>query len=248
MSESHTSEFRWNEKCLVTDYPRTQREFFFQKYYDFFKQLAETRAGSAFRGRQKVLEVGCGRCTIGQYFAADGNDVTCSDVSAYAMEIAEKNFSRANLRGTMVKADARELPFADGSFDLTVSVGLLEHLEERDMRQCLREQYRVLKHGGMLAFINAPHKFSIQTLFKKHDHYHRERLGPEDYARVCREVGFARTEWFFINPFPLLETRHEYFWTRVYRVVYRMRSWWLTYPMKSNRVVSQGHFLIAVKA
>lgn len=238
-SHAHTSEFRWKEKCLVTDHSVTQREFFFQKYYDFFKRLGA--------GRQKVLEIGCGRCTIGQYFARDGKEVTCSDISEYAIEIAEKNFSQANLVGTIVQADAMHLPFADASFDLTVSVGLLEHLEGPDMRQCLREQFRVLKPGGMLAFINAPHKFSIQTLFAKHDHYHRENLEPEDYVRVCEEVGFVRTEWFYINPFPLLETTHEYFWTRVYKVIYRARSLIMAYPMKSNSLVSQGHFLMAVK-
>lgn len=239
MSASHTSEFQWKETCLVTDYPRTQREFFFQKYYDFFRRCGE--------GRQKVLEVGCGRCTIGQYFAREGKDVTCSDISDHAVAVARENFSRANLGAAIVKADARHLPFADASFDLTVSVGLLEHLEEEDMRQCLREQHRILKRGGMLAFINVPRKFSIQTFFQKRDHYHREGLGPEDYARACRDAGFAAAEWFFINPFPLIETRHELFWTRVYGAIYRMRSWCISYPMKSNRVISQAHMLTAIK-
>lgn len=238
-SHAHASEFRWKEKCLVTDHPATQREFFFQKYYDLFRRLGV--------GRQKVLEVGCGRCTIGQYFACDGKEVTCSDISEHAIEIAKGNFSRANLAGSIVKADALHLPFADASFDLTVSVGLLEHLEGPDMRQCLQEQFRVLKPGGLLAFINVPHKFSIQTFFQKHDHYHRERLEPEDYARACKEAGFSRTEWFYINPFPLMETRREFFWTRVYRAIYWLRSRVLRYPMKSNRVVSQAHFLMAVK-
>ncbi|TSD03977.1 MAG: hypothetical protein Greene071436_208 [Parcubacteria group bacterium Greene0714_36] len=235
----HPSEFRWQETSLVTDRPRTQREFFFRKYYDFFRKLGE--------GHQNILEVGCGRCTIGQYFARDGKEVTCSDINPHAIEIAKENFSRAGLYGVMVKADAAHLPFADGSFDLSISVGLLEHLERDDMRQCLREQYRVLKPNGMLAFINVPQKFSIQTLFQKHDHYHRERLAPEDYARACREAGFGRVEWFYINPFPLMETRHELFWARVYQTVYRMRSWFMAYPMKSNRVVSQAHVLLAVK-
>ncbi len=239
MAASHTSEFQWKETCLVTDHPKTQREFFFRKYYDFFKQIGG--------GRQKILEVGCGRCTIGQYFARDGKDVVCSDISAHAIAIAEENFSRANLGGAMVRADARRLPFDDDSFDLSVSVGLLEHLELDDMRQCLREQTRVLKSGGMLAFINVPHKLSIQTFFQKHDHYHRERLRPAEYAAACREAGFSRTEWFYLNPFPLLETRHEYFWTRVYQTIYRLRSWFLAYPMKSNRLISQAHVLTAVK-
>lgn len=225
----------------MTDHPATQREFFFQKYFDFFKQIGA--------GRQRVLEVGCGRCTIGQYFARDGEEVTCSDISDHAIAVAKENFSRANLRGNMVRADAVHLPFDDASFDLTVSVGLLEHLENAAMRQCLREQFRVLKPGGLLAFINVPHKFSIQTLFQKHDHYHRELLGPEDYARACKEAGFDRTEWFYINPFPLMETRHELFWTRVYRAVYWLRSRVLrySYPMKSNALVSQAHLLMAVK-
>lgn len=238
-SHEHSSEFRWKETSLVIDHPVTQRQFFFQKYYDFFKEVGE--------GRKDILEIGCGRCTIGQYFARDGKNVTCSDITEHAMATAAKNFSAAGLSAHMVQADAVALPFADASFDLTVSVGLLEHLEGDAMQKAIREQYRVLRPGGMLVFISVPHKFSIQTFFQKHDHYHREHLGPRDYASACREAGFSSAEWFYINPFPLMETRYEAFWTRVYASVYRLRSWFMRYPMKSNRIVAQAHMLTAVK-
>ena len=238
-------DFHWGECCIVVPFmeeSRTQRQFFFQKYYAAFKKLGDKR--------QKITEVGCGRCTIGQYFARDGKDVECMDISQYAVDLARKNFKDAGLHGTFVRADVLHLPL--GKYqrkyrDMIVSVGLIEHLETGEWQNCIKECYRILRPGGMLAFINVPKKFSIQTFFQKHDHYHREKLIPEDYVRVCKEAGFRVVDFFYINPFPLLETRYEKFWTRIYKTIYWIRSLWMEYPMRGSKLFSQAHFLVAIK-
>jgi SAM-dependent methyltransferase len=48
----------------------------------------------------------------------------------------------------MIRADAVALPFADGSFDGSFSLGLLEHFD--DPRGLLRETRRTLKAGGTM--------------------------------------------------------------------------------------------------
>lgn len=52
--------------------------------------------------------------------------------------------------GTTVVGNAEALPFADGSVDLVVGTGLLEHVE--DDRAFLAETVRVLKPGGRAHF------------------------------------------------------------------------------------------------
>ena len=233
------SEFQWKEKILNTNNPKTQREFFFQKYYDAFKAIGQ--------GKKKILEVGCGRGTIGLYFAQDGKDVTLTDIESKAVSLARENSMKLNVETNVRKADVLNLPFSKNSFDLVCSVGLIEHLDGGNYQRCLEECFRILTEGGILSFINVPAKFSIQTFFQKHDHYHRERLTPEDYLKACQKAGFSKVGYFYINPFPLLETEHEYFWTQVYKAVYWIRSWFMKYPMKSNKVISQAHFLFAIK-
>ena len=46
-----------------------------------------------------------------------------------------------------VRASADRLPYADGAFDLVISLGLLEHFE--DPGPILRESYRVTRRGGL---------------------------------------------------------------------------------------------------
>ncbi len=74
----------------------------------------------------------------------------------------------------VIRADARGLPFADGSFDAVFSIGLLEHFE--DPSTILRETWRVLVKGGMCVSVVpnlAPGSFQ---------HWHWKRTQPEFLA------------------------------------------------------------------
>ena len=54
-----------------------------------------------------------------------------------------------------VKADVRELPFRDGSFDWVESHHLIEHLNKTDAKNALSEWRRVLRPGGHM-FLSCP--------------------------------------------------------------------------------------------
>jgi SAM-dependent methyltransferase len=52
--------------------------------------------------------------------------------------------------GRAVQGDIRALPFADGAFDLVLSVDVLPHLPRGQEQFAARELARVLAHGGLL--------------------------------------------------------------------------------------------------
>ena len=101
-----------------------------------------------FAGTQglKVLEIGCGLGTDGAQFAKAGANYTGVDLTDAAIELAQKRFELFNLPGKFQTADAEKLDFADDSFDLVYSHGVLHHTP--DTEHAVMEIYRVLRPGG----------------------------------------------------------------------------------------------------
>ena len=94
----------------------------------------------------RVLEIGCGLGTDGVQFAQAGADYTGVDLTEAAIDLARKNFEQRSLPGKFKVADAESLDFADESFDLVYSHGVLHHTP--DTARAVREIHRVLKPGG----------------------------------------------------------------------------------------------------
>jgi SAM-dependent methyltransferase len=94
----------------------------------------------------KVLEIGCGLGTDGAQFAKAGADYTGVDLTGAAVELSRKHFELFNLPGNFQTADAEKLDFADESFDLVYSHGVLHHTP--DTAKAIREIHRVLRPGG----------------------------------------------------------------------------------------------------
>jgi ubiquinone/menaquinone biosynthesis C-methylase UbiE len=94
----------------------------------------------------KVLEVGCGLGTDGAQFAEAGADYTGVDLTEAAVELARKRFELFGLPGRFQTEDAENLAFADDSFDLVYSHGVLHHTPETG--KAIQEVHRVLRPGG----------------------------------------------------------------------------------------------------
>lgn len=94
----------------------------------------------------KVLEIGCGLGTDGAQFAEAGADYTGVDLTEAAVELARKRFELYDLPGKFQTADAENLDFADESFDVVYSHGVLHHTP--DTQQAIDEVHRVLRPGG----------------------------------------------------------------------------------------------------
>jgi ubiquinone/menaquinone biosynthesis C-methylase UbiE len=104
---------------------------------------------------KKVLEIGCanGKDFIQFFNGFEGLEITGLDTDIY-------NFEQTNV--SFVQADASNIPFDDKYFDLTVSLGVLEHIQPVEkLCDVIAEINRVSKSYIILV----P---SISTFFEPH--------------------------------------------------------------------------------
>jgi SAM-dependent methyltransferase len=94
----------------------------------------------------RVLEIGCGLGTDGAQFARAGAIYTGVDLTDAAVGLARRRFELFGLPGEFRTADAENLDFADESFDLVYSHGVLHHTP--DASAAVREIHRVLRPRG----------------------------------------------------------------------------------------------------
>ena len=115
--------------------------------------------------------------------------VTGVELSPTSVEMA-----RDAGRGEVVEGSVLEMPFADASFDLAVSLDVIEHLE--DDLGALRELRRVVAPGGAL-LVTVP---AYQWLWSGHDeiNHHHRRYTRRSLQRVAEQAGWqqARTTYF----------------------------------------------------
>ncbi len=101
------------------------------------------------RPGQTLLDVGCGTGWFSRRFAAQGLAVAGLDADPAALVFAR---DRPGPAVRYVEGDARRLPFADGSFDLVVSVAALCFVD--DWRGALAEVARVARRRFAVGLLN----------------------------------------------------------------------------------------------
>jgi len=97
----------------------------------------------------KVLEIGPGAGGHSALFTKYGADMTSVDITFDRARATQAKFDLMNDPGRSCHAlqgDAECLPFADESFDIVYSNGVLHHTP--DTEQAIAEVYRLLKPGG----------------------------------------------------------------------------------------------------
>jgi SAM-dependent methyltransferase len=92
------------------------------------------------------------------WMADQGAEVYGLDLSNLVAHQARRNTRRAGLPSRLMRADIRELPFADDAFDAVYTMGTIEHIDE--YVQAIDEVRRVLRPGGR-AVIGVPHKWNL---------------------------------------------------------------------------------------
>lgn len=98
-------------------------------------------------GDSSLLDVGCGKGFMLHDLTelVPGITVKGIDVSPYAISHAIES-----MRPHISVADARELPFADQSFDVVLSINTVHNLERSDLIKALREIERVNRRGAFI--------------------------------------------------------------------------------------------------
>lgn len=101
---------------------------------------------------ERLLEVGCGCGAVSRWLAERtdrANPITGVDVNRFLLSEAELLRDGAGLGPviTFTEGDAHALPFADASFDGTVSITMLEEI---DADRALAEMVRVTRPGGQV--------------------------------------------------------------------------------------------------
>jgi SAM-dependent methyltransferase len=95
----------------------------------------------------KLLEIGCGMGTDLLQFARGGAQCTGIDITPRSVEITRHRFRLYGQTGNFMLSDGEHLPFANESFDVVYSNGVLHHTP--DTAGAIREVHRVLRPGGI---------------------------------------------------------------------------------------------------
>ncbi len=135
----------------------------------------------------RVLEIGCGCGSEAERFARAGAHYTAVDLTNAAVSLTQRRFHLAKLPGNFVQGDAENLPFADGSFDLVYSHGVLHHTP--DTAQTIREVHRVLASNGraiiMLYYRDSfNYQINLRVVRRLRAHLLRTELG----IRLARKI------------------------------------------------------------
>jgi len=99
----------------------------------------------------KVLDIGCGTGGILEYLPEV--DYLGFDMNPDYVEAAAKRFGPGN---RFICANVNEVPAeAEGSFDRILALGLLHHLEDREVVNLMKLAHRLLAPGGRLVTLDS---------------------------------------------------------------------------------------------
>lgn len=176
----------------------------YQWLYDGISGLAALSVGGEARFRQlalqgltvhadtKVLDLCCGSGQATQNLLKYSQNVTGIDASPFALKRARQNVPNA----TYVEAFAEDMPFTDHEFDLVHTSVALHEMQTEQLRQIMREVYRVLKPGGVFTLVDfhsptnllfCPGLWLFLLLFETETAWH---LLKTDLPGLLTEIGF----------------------------------------------------------
>jgi SAM-dependent methyltransferase len=190
----------------------------------------------------KVLEIGVGMGADYLEWLKAGARALGVDFSAASIEKARRRCELAGYHPELRVADAENLPFSDGSFDIVYSYGVMHH--SPNTQQCVREAWRVLKPGGR-ARIMVYHHPSLTGLMlwlrygflrgkslRQSVYDHLESPGTKTYSRtevasLMDGFGNVQMRLVFSPGDLLLHQPSARFQSRFYRLVWRIYPRWL---------------------
>ena len=114
---------------------------------DAYLEKAMAGIPENFSGKLLEVPVGTGILTMPLYKTLPKADITCLDYSSDMMGQAQEKAERLHLENvTFRQGDVGALPFADGAFDIVLSLNGFHAFPDKEA--AYREVFRVLKSGG----------------------------------------------------------------------------------------------------
>ena len=147
---------------------------------------------------KEILDVGCGTGQLVKYLRDHNYHVRGCDSSKEAIKKARQ----INSHGSIVMADATDLPFKNQTFDLISCVSTIEHLTKNQAKLFLQEAFRVLKTGGFIFLVtpnfNAPLRFlQGPRWFAHQDPTHITFYTPQTLAGLLKKYSFTNINNYF---------------------------------------------------
>ena len=131
------------------------------------------------------------------WMADQGAEAYGLDLSRVVAHRARRNTRLAGKPDRLVRADIRELPYPQGSFDFVYTMGTIEHIDE--YVQAIAEVRRVLRPGGR-AIIGVPHKWNLflrpalvwlLDRFGKYAYAPEKSFGSGELRRAIEQTGLV---------------------------------------------------------
>lgn len=158
------------------------------RYDGRWRPVAEAMARHyGLKAGDRILDVGCGKGYLLHEFTqvVPGIEVAGIDISSYGIENAKEE-----VRPFLQVGHARELPFADGSFDFVVSLTTLHNLLLPDLFSAVREIQRVgkgpAKHVMVESYRNEREKANLLYWQLTCEAF----FTPEEWVWIYRQCGY----------------------------------------------------------
>jgi len=128
----------------------------------------------------KILELGAGTGAYSLYYAQQGYEVHALEYVKENLDIL-KSKVKEDMNITPILGDARDLSmYPDNTFDMTLCLGPMYHLDEKGREKCLEESIRVTKPNGLIYLAYISNNFTFVKCVKKFDNYvekYKEEIG-----------------------------------------------------------------------
>jgi len=123
-------------------------------YYDIFEPHEDMKkVARVFKDHhvKKILDLGCGAGRNLMFLAKKNFDMTGLDLAPEGLTLIEKSLKKDKIKVDLkVGSFFNKLPYPNNSFDAIVSVQVLQHGTEKQIRNAIQEMKRVLKPKGLI--------------------------------------------------------------------------------------------------
>ena len=115
-----------------------------------------------------VLEAGCGAGRFTEPLLKKGATLVSADLSS-AVEVNKDNFPITD-QHLVIQADINDMPFRDGSFDVVICLGVIQHTPSPETT--ITNLYKLVKPGGKLIIdhytFTRSHLLRLAPLYRKY--------------------------------------------------------------------------------